>query len=218
MSAVLRVRRGVAPKPVVRGLPGALPEGERVLWQGSPDWRTLLLRGFHVRGVAIYFVLVLLACLVSSVTSGLTLRQVALSEARLTALALVPIVLMTLYCWGVGRTTIYTITNQRVAISMGMVVPMSLNLPYRRIESANLHVYPNGAGDIPMTLLATEKLAYLLVWPHSRPWRMARAEPMLRCVPGAAEAAAILGRALAAHAETEAVPAPTYPHLVAKAA
>ena len=29
------------------GLPEALPAGERLLWQGSPDWRVLARHGFH---------------------------------------------------------------------------------------------------------------------------------------------------------------------------
>ena len=39
----------------IRGLPGPLPEGETILWQGAPDWRVLAVQAFHVRAVAIYF-------------------------------------------------------------------------------------------------------------------------------------------------------------------
>ena len=39
----------------VSGLPEPLPAGERMIWQGKPDWRALALRAFHVRKVAIYF-------------------------------------------------------------------------------------------------------------------------------------------------------------------
>ena len=41
------------------GLPSALPAGERVVWQGAPDWRSLAVHAFHVRKVAIYFALML---------------------------------------------------------------------------------------------------------------------------------------------------------------
>jgi hypothetical protein len=40
-----------------------------------------------------------------------------------------------------------------------------------------------------------------MLWPHARPWRMARAEPSLRAIPDAAHAGQILGRALAASAD-----------------
>ena len=45
-----------------------------------------------------------------------------------------------------------------------------------------------------------DKVAYLLLWPHARPWRLSKPEPMLRAVPDAARVAAILARALAAAA------------------
>ena len=205
----LRVRRTptAAQKAgaTVRGLPGPLPEGERLLWQGSPDWRTLRRQAFHVRGVCVYFALILAWCLATQISAGAAASSIAASMARLTVLALVPVGLINLYCWALQRSTLYTITSRRVAISFGLVVPTTLNLPFERIAAAGLRVNKDGTGDIPMTLLASEKLAYLLAWPHARPWRMARAEPMLRGIPDAASVASVLGRALAAEAAMQPV-------------
>ena len=39
----------------IPGLPGLLPPGEQILWQGSPDGRALARSAFHVRIVAGYF-------------------------------------------------------------------------------------------------------------------------------------------------------------------
>ena len=36
----------------VTGLPEPLPAGERVLWQGSPDWRALAREAFHLPAIA----------------------------------------------------------------------------------------------------------------------------------------------------------------------
>ncbi|HAT39644.1 hypothetical protein [Polynucleobacter necessarius] len=41
------------------GLPKRLPKGERILWQGSPDTKTILLRVFHIKILFIYFGLLL---------------------------------------------------------------------------------------------------------------------------------------------------------------
>ena len=41
------------------GLPSALPMGERVVWQGAPDWQRLAVHAFHVRKIALYFALML---------------------------------------------------------------------------------------------------------------------------------------------------------------
>jgi hypothetical protein len=39
----------------IRGLPAMLPAGERLLWQGTPNWRGLAVRSYHVRKIAAYF-------------------------------------------------------------------------------------------------------------------------------------------------------------------
>ena len=48
----------IKPEPIP-GLPEELPEGERILWRGGPDWKSLAMHVFHVRAVAIYFALIL---------------------------------------------------------------------------------------------------------------------------------------------------------------
>ncbi len=46
-----------------------------------------------------------------------------------------------------------------------------------------------------MQLAEGDSIAYLHLWPHARPWRAARPEPMLRCVPQAAQVAQLLSQA-----------------------
>ena len=60
----------------IRGLPGDLPEGETILWQGAPNWLTLAEQAFHVRAVAAYFALMLLWRLTAgAVIGGVALRS-----------------------------------------------------------------------------------------------------------------------------------------------
>ncbi len=201
MSARETAFRGEAPQ----GLPSRLPEGERLLWQGVPDWRAMALRVFHLRGLAVYFGVIVAWCLVSGLMDGTPAPDLALSTAKLAGLGLVPIAVLALYSWGVGRSTVYSITNKRVVLRMGLVVPMTMNLPFAQIESAGLRDGKSGIGDICLSLAPGVRLAYLMLWPHARPWRMARAEPSLRAIPDAAHVGLILGRALAASAN---LPAP----------
>jgi hypothetical protein len=44
-------------------------------------------------------------------------------------------------------------------------------------------------------LLPPDRIALLHLWPHARPWRVSRPEPMLRCVPDAAAVARLLTQA-----------------------
>ena len=181
-------------------LPGNLPPGERVLWQGRPDWTILARRAFHLRGLAGYFAMLLCWYAVSAFSSGETAAQTALNTARMCGVALVPLALMCAFAWLTARSALYTITDRRLVFSVGVALPMSINLPFARIASAGVEHLPGGYGNIALELVPDDKLALLAVWPHARPWRMARPEPMLRCIPDVANVAQMLARALAVSA------------------
>ena len=180
-----------------RGLPERLPAGEHLLWQGAPGVRALLRHAFHLRAVAAYFGIIIALSAVSIAGRGASAHATAHSLLHRLGLAVVPLVLMAVYAWAIRRSTVYSVTNRRVVLSFGIALPVTFNIPFARIAAAGLRTHPGGAGDIPLQLMAGEKLSYFVLWPHARPWRMARTEPMLRCVPDAAAASAILGAALA---------------------
>jgi hypothetical protein len=108
----------------------------------------------------------------------------------------------------VARTTVYTITTKRVVIRFGIALPISLQFGFAVIDAAGVHAWSNGAGDIALKLRPGQKISYLIVWPHVRPWKLRHAEPTLRCIPDVAPVAQILSRALAASASQ---PAPAMP-------
>ncbi len=191
-----------------RGLPERLPDGERLLWQGAPDWLALARQAFHIRGLAIYFGAIVACCFGSAALGGKPLAEAALSAAELAGVALVPVAFLAAYAWAVNRATVYTITNRRVVIQLGLALPMTINLPFGKIEAASLKGRENGFGDISLLLNAKDKIAYLVLWPHARPWRLARPEPMLRAVPDAGRVGQLLARALAASAD---MPVPAVP-------
>ncbi len=171
----------------IPGLPGRLPAGEHILWQGSPDWRGLAQRAFHIRGAAVYFALLLAWSLYEGawVGIGLTVAGATLGLALMTGLG-----------WLSARTTIYTITNKRVVMRYGMALQKCVNLPLSTIGSAGLAKDAAGRGDIALQLIADHRLGYLQFWPHARPWKLAKPEPMLRSIPDAGTVTAILGKAL----------------------
>jgi hypothetical protein len=183
-----------------QALPARLPEGERIIWQGSPSWRVVVRSVFHVRLVAAYFALIILWCVASEWRNGDAGVAIAISAARMTGAALVPLAFTTVYAWFMQRTTVYTVTNRRVVMHFGVAFPMSFNIPFAKIGGAALNVHADGSGDIPLQLMPGEKLAYLAMWPNVRPWRMKRPEPMIRGVENAVQVAQLLSRALAASA------------------
>lgn len=183
----------------VPGLPETLPKGERMLWQGSPQWRSLALRAFRLREVAIYFAALMAWRFVSTLVaggSGMDAIQHALDLAPL--LAGVAAILAGI-AYMSARSTVYTITSERIVMRYGMAVPLVLNIPFSRIESAAAGQHGDGTGSVVLRLRPGERIGYLVLWPHARPWRYGRPEPMLRSLPDADAAASTLARALEAH-------------------
>ena len=178
----------------VRGLPGRLPAGETLLWQGAPDWRRLAISAFHVRLVAAYFAALLLWAVIDAATGGGT-APVGIGMTAL--LGVTAVTMLSGLAWWSARTTVYSITNRRVVLRFGMALPKCVNLPFAQITTARLAAGPDGGGDIALAL--TEKgLPYPALWPHARAWALARPEPSLRALPDAATVAALLADACAA--------------------
>ena len=91
-----------------------------------------------------------------------------------------------------ARTTVYTITNRRIAMRIGAALTVTLNLPFTQIGSADLKLRRSGVGTIALDLLGDTRLSYLVCWPHVRPWVMRRTQPALRCIPDAERVAGLL--------------------------
>ena len=190
-----------------RGLPELLPADEHQLWQDSPDWRALAVHAFHVRKLVIYFSALIALRLVLQLADGDSARTVLISSLLPLSVATIGIGLVALLAWLTARTAVYTITDKRVVMRVGIVLTMTYNLPFKRIASANLREFANGRGDLPLTLAGPDRIALLHLWPHARPWRLARPEPMLRCIPNAKATARLLSEAWSAATGLQATPA-----------
>ncbi|MEX1250160.1 MAG: photosynthetic complex putative assembly protein PuhB [Hyphomonas sp.] len=199
----------------VRGLPQTLPEGEQLLWQGSPGTLAFAIHAFHIRFVIGYFVLATgwrLANLETAGATGLEMTRVAINSG---IGAVAGLGLLFLIAWAMARASVYTVTSRRVVLRYGVAIRKYVNLPFDQIASADLRRYGKGKGDIVLSLAATGGLGYLRLWPHVRPLRMSRPQPMLRGLTGVDAVARALAAAITAHAPARVtltgVPAPTRP-------
>ncbi len=169
------------------GLPEPLPPGEHILWQGRPDWKRLALDAFHLRRIAAYFGLMLALQALLSWQSAADLAA-NLAPIMLSAtLAAIALALLALAARLSAQTTMYTLTNKRVVMRIGIVLTVSFNLPLRWIAGAHLHANADGSGDLALELKGGDRIAYLHLWPHARAWYLKKPQPTLRCVPGIAE-------------------------------
>lgn len=195
------------------GLPERLPAGEHILWQGSPDFATLARRVFRVRMLALYFAVLLASRAGLVLGAGGELDAALQSIKWLTPVALLGLASVAMLAWLTARTTVYTLTEKRVVMRVGIVLTVTFNLPLNAIASAGLKRHVGGFGDITLALAGRDRIAWLQLWPSVRPWRFASPEPTLRAVPDAALVAAHLQTAWSAvsgvSAATPAASAPT---------
>ncbi len=178
----------------VRGLPEALPEGEHILWQGSPVALRLAWEALALPWVMGYFLALAVWRVVAS-SATVDLGTAFGHGAPFLVIGLVACLILIAVAWVQARATVYTLTNKRVAMRIGAALTMTLNLPYVQIENAAVDLRKGGSGTIAFLLPDHTRLSYLMTWPHVRPWRLTRCQPALRCIPDAARVARIFAEA-----------------------
>ena len=177
----------------VRGLPERPPEGEEILWQGRPSVWALTKAALAFWWVIGYFVFLALWRFVAAVDIMPIGQAIGISVPFLVLAALVGFLLW-LTAFVQARTTVYTVTNRRIAMRIGAALTVTLNLPYTQIESADLDLRKDGSGTIALSLMGETRFSYVMCWPHIRPWKFPT-QPALRCIPEAERVAGLIGEA-----------------------
>ena len=95
------------------GLPEPLPRGERMLWQGSPDWRLLAREALHTRLLSIYFTALLAWRALTVWSNGGSLADAGVATLWLLPVAALAIAVLSLLAWLMARTSVYTITDKQ---------------------------------------------------------------------------------------------------------
>lgn len=202
----------------IPGLPALLPRGEKLLWQGRPDWRLLARQAFHVRAVAIWFAALMGIQLTLGVRDGASGAELLGTVAWYTVLGAVAVGVLTLIAWGYARSTMYSITSRHLIVRSGIALSTTVTIPFGLVQSAAVKRYERGYGDLPIEIQPGTHVSWLMLWPHVRPWCMARPQPMLRAVADIDDVVTVFTRALdvslareaaeAGSTETAARPAP----------
>jgi hypothetical protein len=187
----------------IPGLPAMLPPGEKLLWQGSPQWKSLAVRAYHVRKVAIYFCVLMLWRVAVGIDAHHSVAAIAVSCAVLLALASAAIGVLSLLAFLTARATIYSITTRRVLMRHGVAVPLTVNIPLRLIDSADERSFADGTGEIALQISREQRIGYLITWPHLRASKITRPTPCFKALSDATHAASVLGAALQAESRSQ---------------
>lgn len=180
----------------IRGVPHPLPEGERLLWQGAPTMKAVATHVFHWRLVVAYFAAMLALWAVTTEHQPGSEVYVASAVVRVSLAAFVMLAVLGL-SRAVATTSWYAITSQRVVMRVGMAFPMSINIPFKLLESAGVGTFKDGTGQVTMSLAKGNRIAYIAMWPHCRVFRFTQPEPVLRGLEEPQRVAEILAKAVA---------------------
>ncbi len=178
----------------VPGLPERPPEGERILWQGKPDWWTLAKESLSFWWVAGYFALLTLWRFIT-VVDLMPIGQAIGASMPFVLMGVVTCGILAGFSYIQAHYTLYTVTTSRVAMRIGAALTVTLNLPYRQIGNASLDLRKTGHGTIAFETMGETRLSYLVCWPHVRPWHMKKTQPALRCIPEARKVADLISEA-----------------------
>lgn len=177
------------------GLPERLPADEAILWQGSPRVGVLLTSAFHFRKLIFYFSALILACAWPALEQGAGVVAVLQGIKWIAPLAVMALLGVWTLAWMTAQTTVYTLTNKRVVMRLGIVLTVTYNLPLKQIKASDVRALEAGAGDITLALKGSDRIAWVQLWPSVRPWRLTQPEPTLRAIGDVAEVAAQLSAA-----------------------
>ena len=181
-------------------LPADIPEGERVLWYGRPEWLSLARHAYRADWVIAYFGALAIWNAVVDSEAGSMAAAIAIGKSLV--LGALCLGLLGLLAWLSARTTLYVITSRRIVMKVGIALPIFFNIPYSQIASAALRRFTDGTGEIPLALAPGRRIALLHLWPHARPFHVANPQPALRSIADVSEVAETLRQAMIAEAQT----------------
>ena len=171
------------------GLPERLPSDEFIVWQGSPDIGALAASAFHIKKLVVYFILLIVACAWPALEAQAGAMAVLQAIKWIAPLSLLGLASVWLMAYMTSRTTVYTLTNKRVVMRLGIVLTVTFNLPLRQIASSDVRLLESGFGDITLALQGSDRIAWVHLWPSVRPWRISKPEPTLRAISDVQEVA-----------------------------
>jgi hypothetical protein len=189
------------------GLPEKLPYGERILWQGAPQWQRLAIEALHVRKIGVYFLVLAIWQISTTVHDGGSVTEAMSAASWMIVLMLSALLLLIGLARLSAQTTLYTITNARIVMRFGMALPLVVNIPFRIVASADWRSRGPASSEICLSLDSRDgaRLSWAHLWPHAKAWDLSHPKPLLRALADGEQVAQLLAQALTNHALSQEV-------------
>ena len=158
-----------------------LQPGEKVIYQGHPSWRAIV--GFYLKGLAVGAAAGVLATLLNDGGAGLGVLTFAVIAA------------ITILVGFIKRVaTVYTITDRRLNIKVGIISRRVQETRLQRVQNVNFNqgVYDRAMqiGDVEFTTAGTDESNFVfagVAQPEQVVQQVEHATPVLSGLQGEAE-------------------------------
>jgi hypothetical protein len=175
-------------------IPGAGGLQERLYWSGTPHWAACAVRIWRAPIAAFYFLVLLADGLRHLADPGKAGEGARQGELALLIIGAGAVGVLLLLAWLTAHKTQYEVTETHLVMRFGVGLRATLVIPFGAVEGVAVSLNRDGTGDVAIRLRPGAKLNYLKLWPHARPLRVLRPEPMLRCLADAGVVGALLAR------------------------
>lgn len=147
---------------------------------------------FHIRKIALYFLLMLVVQWANLYESDVAWRDWLMPCLTSVFMASLALITLMAWAWLSARTALYTITDRRVVMRVGIVLSLTFNLPHKRLIAADLRLLSAGFGDIALKLPAEDQIGFFHLWPHAKGLDIKHPLPTMRCIADAAHVGDLL--------------------------
>jgi len=170
-------------------------ENEKILWRGKPQFWGLAATAFHTPTVAIYFALL---TVISGISYGLG------SGTTIAVMGIGALLILYVLAFLYSKKSHYVLTNERLLILTGLTVEKRISVPLSQVGAAHLKMRGQDVGTIALEISGSRQIGYLVLWPHARPLRFSKPQPLIRVVKNAPEVAKLLTEAVSERAKAQA--------------
>ena len=142
----------------------SIPSGEKIFWNGKPNWKSFGYHAFGVKYFSIYFFVCALYA-VSQIDAIFSFGAFFTKFIPYLISGILAGTILLLLSYFSARHTCYVITEKRIVIRTGVALVFLLNMPFKNILSIDMKTLAQGRGNVIFKVQSKKRIPYLSCWP-----------------------------------------------------
>jgi hypothetical protein len=159
----------------------SIPLGEKIYWNGKPNWKSFGYHAFGVKYFSIYFFVCALYS-VSQIDSSFSFGAFFIKYAPYLISGILAGMILLFLAYLSARHTCYVITEKRIVIRTGVALVFLLNMPLKNILSIDMKALTKGQGNVIFKVQSKKRIPYLSCWPSVKSGSFLEPIPAFRSI------------------------------------